>query len=87
MRLVVADTGPLNYLGLVGASEVLPTLFNKIVVPEVVRAELRHRRAPEPVRAWSARLPAWIDVLPVSEPATDDPALQALDEGERATLA
>jgi predicted nucleic acid-binding protein len=26
-------------------------------------------------------------VLPVSEPATDDPALPALDEGERAALA
>ena len=87
MRLVVADTGPLNYLVLVGASEVLPTLFNKIVVPEVVRAELRHRRAPELVSAWAARLPAWVDVLPVSEPATDDPALQALDEGERAAFA
>jgi hypothetical protein len=33
MRLVVADTGPLNYLVLIGASEVLPTHFDKIVVP------------------------------------------------------
>jgi hypothetical protein len=57
MRLVVADTGPPNYLVLVGASEVLPTLFDKILVPEVVWAEPRHRRAPEPVSAWAARLP------------------------------
>jgi predicted nucleic acid-binding protein len=86
MRLVVADTGPLNYLVLIGASEVLPTLFDKIAVPEVVCAELRHARAPHPVSAWAARLPAWVDVRPVSEAATDDPALQALDEGERAAL-
>lgn len=87
MLLVVADTGPLNYLVLIGASDVLPTLFDKIVVPEVVCAELRHPRAPEPVSAWAARLPAWVDVRPVSAAAADDPALQALDEGERAALA
>jgi predicted nucleic acid-binding protein len=87
MLLVVADTGPPNYLVLIGTSDVLPTLFDKIVVPEVVCAELRHRRAPEPVRAWAARLPAWVDVRPVSAAAADDPALQALDEGERAALA
>jgi predicted nucleic acid-binding protein len=87
MRLVVADTAPLNNLVLIGASDVLPTLFDKIVVPEVVCAELRHRLAPVPVRIWAARLPAWVDVRQVSEAATDDPALQTLDEGERAALA
>jgi len=28
MRLVVADTGPINYLILIGAIEVLPKLFD-----------------------------------------------------------
>jgi predicted nucleic acid-binding protein len=31
---VVADTGPLNYLALIGAIDLLPKLFDKIVVPE-----------------------------------------------------
>jgi hypothetical protein len=40
MRLVVADTGPLNYLVLIGDIELLPKLFEKIFVPATVRDEL-----------------------------------------------
>jgi predicted nucleic acid-binding protein len=32
MRLVVADTGPLNYLLLIEAIDLLPKLFNRIFV-------------------------------------------------------
>lgn len=87
MRLVVADTGPLNYLVLIGASDILPKLFATVVVPEAVCAELRHPRTPASVRAWAMRPPAWIDVRPVPAAAFDDPALGALDAGERAALA
>jgi predicted nucleic acid-binding protein len=41
MRLVVADTGPLNYLVLVDAIELLPKLFEKVFTPTAVLAELR----------------------------------------------
>ncbi len=87
MPLVVADTGPLNYLVLIGASDVLPQLFDKVVVPEAVCAELRHRAAPAPVRAWATQPPVWIDERPVPAFAYGDPALRALDDGERAALA
>jgi predicted nucleic acid-binding protein len=87
MRLVVADTGPLNYLVLIGAGDILPTLFATVVVPEAVRAELCHPRTPASVRAWAMRPPAWLDVRPVPAAACDDPALGALDAGERAALA
>jgi len=40
MRLVVADTGPLNYLVLIDAIELLPKLFKRVFTPEAVRAEL-----------------------------------------------
>jgi hypothetical protein len=36
MRLVVADTGPLNYLILIAAIDVLPNLFETIFVPVAV---------------------------------------------------
>jgi predicted nucleic acid-binding protein len=36
MRLVVADTGPLNYLVLIEAIELLPKLFEKVFAPEGV---------------------------------------------------
>jgi predicted nucleic acid-binding protein len=34
MRLVVADTAPLNYLVLIGQVELLSALFEKVFVPE-----------------------------------------------------
>jgi predicted nucleic acid-binding protein len=34
MRVVVADTGPLNYLVLIGESDILPKLFEAVFVPE-----------------------------------------------------
>jgi predicted nucleic acid-binding protein len=33
MLVVVADTGPLNYLVQIDAIELLPTLFGNIIVP------------------------------------------------------
>ncbi len=35
MRIVVADTGPLNYLVLIGQVNLLPALFEKVIVPTV----------------------------------------------------
>ena len=88
MRLVVADTGPLNYLILIDAIELLPGLFEKVFAPAAVRAELldQDQDAPAIVRAWAAEPPEWLDVRPVS-PAINDPACRALDAGEREALA
>ena len=41
MRLVVADSSPLNYLVWIEQVEILPALFKRIFVPEVVQNELR----------------------------------------------
>src|SRR5712691_11653288 len=49
MRLVVADTSPLNYLVLIGQVEILPALFERIFVPQTVENELRQNEAPESV--------------------------------------
>ena len=40
MRLVIADTGPLNYLILIGHIDLLPVLFEKVVLPASVQSEL-----------------------------------------------
>jgi predicted nucleic acid-binding protein len=87
MRLVVADTGPINYLVLVDAIDLLPTLFNTIVVPAAVYRELCHPGAPLPVRAWIANIPNWLDVRPDPDHKSNDPAEMALDDGERAAIA
>ncbi len=82
--VVVADTGPLHYLVLIGHIDVLPRLFGSVAVPATVAGELHHSNAPDAVRAWAASPPPWLA-------AHDDPAepapLPRLDPGERAAIA
>ena len=85
MRLVVADTSPIRYLVRIGQIDLLPRLFEKIFVPSVVADELRHPSAPPAVRDWMQQPPGWLEVMPVAE--IDDPALAALDRGERSAIA
>lgn len=84
MRLVVADTGPLNYLVWIGATDILPKLFENVIVPQAVQDELRAPGAPEAVRNWAAHPPVWLDVRP--NPVANFLAPE-LDEGERAAIA
>ena len=81
---VIADAGPLHYLALIGQTDLLLPLFQRVIVPEAVRSELLHPHAPHPVRAWAATPPAWLSVQPASP---EDPALARLGAGERAVLA
>jgi predicted nucleic acid-binding protein len=86
VRLVVADTGPLNYLVLIGSIEILPKLFQSVLVPQEVCDELRHLTAPLAVRAWAERPPTWLDIRQAGAIAGDFPDWRALDDGERAAL-
>jgi predicted nucleic acid-binding protein len=85
VRLVVADTGPLHYLVLIGHIDVIPTLFQTVYVPSDVQTELSHIEAPPEVRSWIADPPAWLTIVP-SPGATEDSALLRLDRGERAAI-
>jgi predicted nucleic acid-binding protein len=40
--IVVADTSPLNYLILIDEIELLPDLFEKVLLPSAVLQELKH---------------------------------------------
>jgi predicted nucleic acid-binding protein len=60
--LVVADTSPLRYLVVIQAIEILPLLYERVVVPQAVLTELQHPRSPHAVRAWLATPPAWVEV-------------------------
>jgi len=87
MRLVVADTGPINYLILINAIGVLPKLFERVFVLVAVLAELSDIEAPEEVRAWIRHSPEWLEVRPNPESNDSSPDERALDEGERAAIA
>lgn len=81
---VVADTGPLHYLSLIGCIDVLPGLFASVTIPDAVHAELLHPGAPKSVREWASNPPAWLLVR--AAPAGGDPS-DKLDVGERAAIA
>ena len=77
------DTGPINYLILIGAVDVLSPLFDRVVVPRTVVAELRDARTPAAVRDWIAQPPAWLNIA--ADPPRDE-TLNRLDPGERAAI-
>ena len=85
MSVVVADAGPLHYLVLIDAIDLLPRLFGTVVVPGPVRAELSRPRTPAPVRTWLASSPAWLEAA--GAPAAQVPLSPRLGEGERAAIA
>jgi predicted nucleic acid-binding protein len=78
---IVADTGPLNYLVLIGQIDLLPALYIQVAIPPSVFRELNHPRTPYPVFEWAAQLPSWCEIRsPISIP---DSTLSQLDPGER----
>lgn len=81
--IIVADTGPLNYLVLIGAVDVLDPLYSHVLVPKTVSNELTSVGAPTVVQTWIAQVPRWLEVRP--DPPSD-PTLHFLGPGERAAL-
>ena len=79
--IVIADTGPINYLILIGEIGVLPALYHRVLVPPSVCEELKRPRAPETVRTWIAQPPAWLETRSPSR--SPDAELAHLDAGER----
>jgi predicted nucleic acid-binding protein len=86
VRLVIADTGPLNYLILIGCIDVLPSLFTKVVLPVTVQGELSSGKAPAKVRHWITNSPDWIEVCESPLSDADDVSLKEIDAGEKAAI-
>lgn len=81
--IVVADTSPINYLLLIDQIDLLPRLFQQIIIPDVVRDEMLDLSAPSILRQWIAHPPSWLTVQTVSGV---DITLNALDPGEQAAI-
>jgi len=82
VRLVIADTGPIHYLILIGHIDILPRLFERVVLPSIVLFELSHELAPASVKRWAAT-PAWLEVA--ESPAVTLSA--GIHKGEAAAIA
>ncbi|MEM9478286.1 MAG: hypothetical protein AAGA58_01350 [Verrucomicrobiota bacterium] len=88
MAVIVSDTTPLNHLILMDSVELLPRIFEEVVIPDLVQNELMAAGAPEKVRNWAVQLPDWTSVR-----ATFDlvrlasPFSESLGAGERSAIA
>jgi|SRR5580658_2749258 hypothetical protein len=68
MQSIVADTTPLNYLALIQAADVLPSLYRRVLIPPAVKVELAHANAPAIVRAWISQPPLYLEVVNLKQP-------------------
>lgn len=82
MSVVVSDTSPLHYLILCGAEALLPRLFERVVIPPTVFAELQQPNTPAAVQKWMQSRPAWVAI---QKPSAIDATLQ-VDAGEREAI-
>ena len=83
--IVVADTSPINYLILIGEIDVLPALYEQIVIPDAVLEELTRPVSPAAVRKWLENPPAWLDIRTPGS-TNPEPSIP-LDAGELEAIA
>lgn len=81
--IVVSDTSPINYLLLIHQIDLLPRLFERIIIPDAVRKEMLNEGAPSILQKWIKNPPLWLEVQTVS---TIDQSLNRLDIGEQSAI-
>lgn len=82
--IVVSDTSPILYLLLIDQLELLPLLYQKILIPEAVRDEMLTTGAPVTLQQWVSSPHDWLEICQVQLLAS--PILMQLDPGERAAI-
>lgn len=88
MTIVIADTGPLNYLLLIESIDVLSRLFDSVIILDSVLDELSHQRTPDVVRNWASDLPGWAVVeSSITEIEELKEASLRVDQGELSAMA
>lgn len=83
MRVVIADTSPINYLILTKDIEILSKLFERLILPSTVQQELSSSDAPPAVRSWIAAPPTWLEVMDTQDVCP----FAGLHKGESAAIA
>jgi predicted nucleic acid-binding protein len=74
-------------LVLIGNIDLLPVLFEKVILPSAVQAQLTDPDAPLSVRNWIAGPPTWLEVHETPSHRWDQASVEGLDEGETAAIA
>jgi predicted nucleic acid-binding protein len=81
---VVSNTSPLNYLILIGRANILPKLFELVVIPEAVFNELTSASTPQLVSDWIANKPKWLVVQ--RAPDVNIGEMEEIQIGERQAI-
>ena len=72
--MIVADNGALGHLVQIKRADLLPRLHDRVLVPPAVVWEFAAPETPEPIRAWVASPPSWVEALaPSGEPDRNRP--------------
>lgn len=82
--IIISDTSPICYLILIEQIDVLPQLFQQILIPTAVRDELLNEGADNVIRTWISNSPNWLTVQPVPQLLDDLPT--NLGNGEREAI-
>lgn len=80
MSLIVADTGPINYLIQIDHIDLLSRSVAKTVIPSSVQTEFLHDAAPVEVRGWAAQPPAWVEIRVAREQPAGANDVSATDQ-------
>lgn len=80
--IIISNTSPLNLLIPIGEVDVLPRLYERVVIPPRVAAELSHPQASQSVRDWIADRPEWLEIIAPQTLVSAD----GLDPGEIAAI-
>lgn len=83
--ITVSDTTPIHYLILIGKEQILPILFNEIIIPEAVIDEMQHPEAPLDVRRWIISPPNWVRIGKASAAFLEE--IVGLGQGETEAIA
>ncbi len=83
--IIISDTSPINYLILINEINLLPQLFDKIIIPQAVWNELQDSGSPQDVKDWVFSNPGWIKIKSAS--TLDHTILLGAGEVEAISLA
>jgi predicted nucleic acid-binding protein len=81
--IVIADSTPLHYLILIHQTDLLPRLFDRILIPPAVFEELQHQETPDFVRHWIMDPPSWLEVQALVPVPTRRWAISIRENGKR----
>lgn len=85
--IVVCDTSPICYLLLIEQIQILPQLFNQIIIPLAVQNELLAEQSFNQIQSWTANPPAWVSLQTVPQLLDNLPTKLGTGEQEAISLA